>query len=128
MQRYVCFINFQVFLYVVFANSTRFFEVCRRGEGERLLPADKVLLICQIDGKRAGSLCEVLEEFAFRGVNMVRIESRPARTELGAYIFFFDLETDAAPGQLEASIEAVRKKSIWLRNLGAFPVLRAKPE
>ena len=110
------------------ANSTRFFEVRRKGEGERLLPADKVLLICQIDGKRAGSLCEVLEEFAFRGVNMVRIESRPARTELGAYIFFFELETNAAPGQLEESIEAVRKKSIWLRNLGAFPVLHAKPE
>ena len=107
------------------SNSTRFFEVQRRNP-EMPQYGDKVLIICQIDGKRAGSLCAVLEEFAFRGVNMTRIESRPARTELGAYIFFFDLETDAPRKNLEESIEAVRKRSIWLRNLGEFPVLTAK--
>ena len=109
------------------SNSTRFFEVQQRS---KFIPADdeadKVLIICQIDGTRAGSLCEVLEEFAHRGVNMTRIESRPARTELGAYIFFFDLETNAKAGMLEESIEAVRQKSIWLKNLGAFPVINAK--
>ena len=108
------------------ANSTRFFEVQRRTQMKGSRYGDKVLIICQIDGKQAGSLCAVLEEFAFRGVNMTRIESRPARTELGAYIFFFDLETDAPRKQLEESIEAVRKRSIWLRNLGEFSVLSAK--
>ncbi len=109
------------------ANSTRFFEVCRRDFEMEDVPPDKALIICQIDGKRAGSLCEVLEEFAFRGVNMTRIESRPARTELGAYIFFFDLETDTNPKNLAESIEAVRSKSVWLRHLGEFPVLQATP-
>ncbi len=107
------------------ANSTRFFEVQRREEPDPPGRKDKVLIICQIDGKQAGSLCAVLEEFAFRGINMTRIESRPARTELGAYIFFFDLETDAPAKSLAESIEAVRKRSIWLRNLGEFPVLTA---
>ena len=105
-------------------NSTRFFEIRRRGEEiKNTLPKDKVLIICQIRGERAGALCEVLEEFAFREVNMTRIESRPARTKLGEYIFFFDLDTNAAPGMLEESIEAVQKKSIWLKHLGAFPVI-----
>lgn len=112
------------------ANCTRFFLVERAGRNAPALrfagePApEKLLVISQIDGKRAGSLCEVLQEFAVRGVNMLRIESRPVRTKLGAYTFFFELEADAAE-PLAASIEAVREKSIWLRTLGTFPVLTA---
>ena len=102
------------------ANCTRFFQV---GRGNmRYLPQEKVLIICQIDGAKAGALYDVLGEFASRGINMTRIESRPARTELGAYIFFFDLEYSAEP-QLAEAIEAVAGRSIWLRNLGTFPVL-----
>lgn len=104
------------------ANCTRFFQVRRRGTGEPVLPREKVLVICQIDGQKAGALYDVLQEFAKRGVNMTRIESRPARTELGAYIFFFDLEYTADARALQESIEAVAKKSIWLKTLGAFPV------
>ena len=87
---------------------------------------DKVLVICQLDGSRAGSLVDVLLEFSRRGINMTRIESRPARTQLGDYIFFFDLDTDAGEEMLAEAIAAVRAKCSWLKNLGRFPVLRAK--
>ena len=109
-------------------NSTRFFEIRYRPRDAapiETFDGDKVLIICQIDGSRAGSLCDVLNEFAKRGVNMTRIESRPARTILGAYIFFFDLETDAGDDALRESIRAVYDKSIWLKNLGVFPVIQA---
>ena len=108
------------------ANSTRFLEVRRRPENFNVfdLHGDKNLIICQIDGSRAGALYEVLGEFARRNINMTRIESRPARTELGAYIFFFDLEVDNFRRQLFESVEAVRRKSIWLKNLGIFPVIK----
>ncbi|MBR1581208.1 MAG: prephenate dehydratase [Selenomonadaceae bacterium] len=105
-------------------NSTRFFEVANaRAIGSTV--GDKVLIICQIHGERPGALCEVLEEFAFRRVNMTRIESRPARTKLGEYIFFFDLDANVPPDVLEQSIDAVTRRSIWLKRLGAFPVLAA---
>ena len=109
-------------------NSTRFFEIRYRPRDAAPIErfdGDKVLIICQIDGSRAGSLCDVLNEFAKRGVNMTRIESRPARTILGAYIFFFDLETDAGDDALREAIRAVYDKSIWLKNLGVFPVVSA---
>ncbi len=109
-------------------NSTRFFEIRykpRDAAPVTHFDGDKVLIICQIDGSRAGSLCEVLNEFAKRGVNMTRIESRPARTILGAYIFFFDLETDAGDDALNEAIRAVYDRSIWLKNLGVFPVIHA---
>ena len=109
-------------------NATRFFEISYRPRDAapiETFDGDKVLIICQIDGSRAGSLCSVLEEFSKRGVNMTRIESRPARTILGAYIFFFDLETNAGDDALRESIRAVYDKSIWLKNLGCFPVIYA---
>lgn len=106
------------------ANCTRFFEVVRRGTPPAA-PQEKLLIICQLDGSRAGSLVNVLQEFAVRGINMTRIESRPARTRLGDYIFFFDLETAVGEACIEAALAAVRAKCSWLKNLGAFPVLQA---
>ncbi|MDY4475221.1 prephenate dehydratase [Mitsuokella sp.] len=108
------------------SNATRFFELHRCGEAS-VLPHEKMLVICEIDGQKAGALYEVLREFAERGVNMTRIESRPARTELGAYIFFFDLEMDGDEEALQSSLAAVRQKSKWLKVLGEFPVIEAHP-
>lgn len=107
-------------------NSTRFYQLRRRPvPALEKTESGRAVIVCQIDGARAGSLCSVLEEFASRSVNMTRIISRPARTGLGVYIFFFDLEIEAGKSRtpLEESIEAVREKSIWLKDLGRFPVL-----
>lgn len=105
------------------SNCTRFFEVVR--DGAAMPPAeaaDTVLLVCQIDGARAGALYDVLGEFAHRAVNLTRIESRPARTELGAYMFFFDLDAHSDADAIRDAIDAVAEKSIWLKVLGVFPV------
>ena len=111
------------------ANATRFFELRRMTAAPQapIGPAEKMLVICAIDGQKAGALYDVLKEFADRGVNMTRIESRPARTELGAYIFFFDLDVADNEEALRTSVEAVARKSKWLKDLGSFPVVRANP-
>ena len=107
-------------------NSTRFFEISQRSENfdENDVSGDKVSLVCMVDGSQSGALYSVLKEFAVRKINMTHIESRPARLELGEYIFFFDLETkDIDKKIFQESLEAVREKSIWLKNLGTFPVI-----
>lgn len=111
------------------ANATRFFELRRVTAAPQapIGPAEKMLVICEIDGQKAGALYDVLKEFADCGVNMTRIESRPARTELGAYIFFFDLDVADNEEALRTSVEAVARKSKWLKDLGSFPVVRANP-
>lgn len=111
------------------ANATRFFELRRVTAAPQapIGPAEKMLVICEIDGQKAGALYDVLKEFADRGVNMTRIESRPARTELGAYIFFFDLDVADNREDLRAAVAAVARKSKWLKDLGSFPVVRANP-
>lgn len=108
-------------------NCTRFYEV-RRGKAP-VLPdteAGRAIIVFQIDGSKAGALWVVLKELADRNVNMTRIESRPARTGLGEYIFFLDLEVE--PGKhkdLRGAIEAVRARSSWLKELGEFTVMTA---
>ena len=111
------------------SNCTRFFEVVR--DGAATPPAeepDTVLLVCQIDGTRPGALYDVLGEFAHRAVNLTRIESRPARTELGAYLFFFDLDAHSDADAIRDAIDAVAEKSVWLKVLGVFPVHIARNE
>ncbi len=108
-------------------NCTRFFEVRNRENKDFPLDqkAQKSLVICRIDGRKAGALLEVLEEFAHREVNLTRIESRPARTRLGDYIFFFDIERGNSPKNEEEAVAAVKRRSIWLKFLGSFEVITA---
>ncbi len=103
-------------------NCTRFFEIRRKENAPRPDNPQKILVICQIDGRKAGSLCDVLSVFSKYNINMTRIESRPARTELGDYIFFLELEVRVGD-EFDKALEEVREKSVWLRDLGKFPVI-----
>jgi prephenate dehydratase len=103
-------------------NSTRFITICR--ESPAFYPAKwKTSLVFQINGKHPGSLCEILNEFAYRGVNLTKIESRPARTGLGVYIFFADCDGSLEDAPVKKAFEAVQAKSLWFKNLGSYPVL-----
>lgn len=118
-------------------NCTRFYQLRRLSEEGRAcqlradvakaeaVPRRKTLLIFQIDGKSAGQLCWVLQDLATRKVNITRIESRPARTGLGEYIFFLDIDVPDQEYRLDDAIEDIEKKSVWLKNPGRYHVLRA---
>lgn len=103
---------------------------CTRFVSLRIRPADKTepgpwktSIVCQVDGSRPGSLYGILAEFANREVNLTKIESRPARTGLGAYLFFFDLEGGMGEVQIRDALAAVEEKSLWFKNLGSYPIV-----
>lgn len=106
-------------------NSTRFIVLSRQGVN---VPQEKckTSIVCQINGERPGSLYEILGEFAQRQVNLTRIESRPARTGLGLYIFFFDIEGSLGEDNVDAAIDAIQAKSLWFKNLGSYPLYMIK--
>ena len=83
----------------------------------------KTSIVCQIDGTRPGSLYHILAEFAQNEVNLTKIESRPARTGLGAYLFFLDMEGGACDPRVQSALQAVEEKSIWFKNLGSYLTL-----
>jgi prephenate dehydratase len=68
-----------------------------------------------------GWLVDCLAEFARRGVNMTRIESRPRKVGLGEYVFFVDLSGAAGDDDVSAALEGVRAHVAQIRVLGSFP-------
>ena len=102
-------------------NATRFVWIARAGTPPLGDPDKTMLVFSGAGADGAGWLVRCLSEFAFRGVNLTRIESRPLREGLGSYMFFVDLEGAAgAPGVAEA-IEGLRSHADRVRVLGSYP-------
>lgn len=74
-----------------------------------------------------GWLVRCLSEFAFRGVNLVRIESRPARRKLGHYVFLVDCDGRARDGQVADALRALEAHCDQVRVLGSYPAAPARP-
>lgn len=87
----------------------------------------KTSIVCKIKGDKPGSLFSLLQELVTNNVNLVRIESRPARTALGEYIFFMDMEGSAAQNNVQTALASLEKKSLWFKNLGSYIVCKSRP-
>jgi prephenate dehydratase len=74
-----------------------------------------------VGADKPGWLVRCLSEFAFRGVNLTKIESRPMRGGLGQYMFFADLEGRREDGPVTDAIEGLREQAETLRVLGSYP-------
>ena len=74
-----------------------------------------------------GSLVEILKEFAERGVNLSKIESRPLKQGLGRYLFLADLTGAVSDAPIAAALEEVDRRVGTLRVLGSYPAARQPP-
>lgn len=72
--------------------QTRFVELGLRGKPAPKTGADKTSVIVELPDDRPGGLLEMLEQFAARGVNLSRIESRPVGDRFGRYRFNIDAQ------------------------------------
>ena len=68
-----------------------------------------------------GTLLAVLEVFARHGLNMSKLESRPSRERAWEYVFWVDLDADAAAPPAQAALREVRAVTTMLRVLGSYP-------
>jgi prephenate dehydratase len=104
-------------------NRTRFAIV---GTDERE-PTDSgpwtTSIICAIATDRPGALLSILQEFALRAINLTRLESRPARTGLGRYVFFIDAAGNPHRDlPLRAALTALEEGGIaHVTSLGCYP-------
>ena len=69
----------------------------------------------------SGWLVRCLSEFAFRGLNLTRIESRPQKDRLGQYLFFLDLEGGTGDERVRAAVDGLRAHCDEVRVLGSYP-------
>jgi prephenate dehydratase len=103
-------------------NATRFVWLAPTDEvAEPDQKAKTSLVFWGAGDESPGWLVGVLREFADRGVNLTRIESRPRRVRLGHYMFFADLEGAAGRPPVSEALEALRGRVEEIRVLGSYP-------
>lgn len=86
---------------------------------------DKTSVCFDFSEDAAGILHGALGELASRGINMLRIESRPDRRSLGRYIFLLDLEGHRTDAVVHEALEGLRARATMFKVLGSYP--RAAP-
>ena len=105
------------------ANATRFVWVSRAGsEPPRVdVPMRTSLAFWGHGDNKPGWLVRCLSEFAFRGVNLTKIESRPMRGRLGHYLFHVDMEGRADASSVADAVCALHAHCDEVHVLGTYP-------
>jgi prephenate dehydratase len=113
-------------------NETRFVWLARAGAapgGPRvqasgtppLGPWKTAVVFWGVGSEAPGWLVACLAEFAERGVNLTRIESRPRKQGLGRYMFFVDMEGHEDDGAVAGALAGLRGRVERLKVLGTYP-------
>ncbi len=104
---------------------TRFVVLSSSGIKAAPTGKDKTSILLYVK-ERPGALYEVLGEFALRGLNLTKIESRPSKRALGDYMFYIDCEGHLEEAEIKEALEGVEKKAAMLKILGTYPIARRK--
>lgn len=100
-------------------NKTRFVIVGKEKAAKS--GRDKTSIVCMIHEDRPGSLLQILQEFAYRYINLTKIESRPAKRALGEYVFFIDMEGHIDDDVVAEAINCLKCKVKDVKFLGSYP-------
>jgi prephenate dehydratase len=99
-------------------NYTRFLLLTTSGEISD--DADKLSLVLYLAHK-PGSLCRVLNAFAQRNMNLLKIESRPIPGTPWSYCFYLDLQASLKDANARAALEELKNYSDSIKILGCYP-------
>jgi prephenate dehydratase len=101
--------------------ATRFVLVGHPGCVPAPTGTDKTTLVVHLPDNESGALLAMLEQFAARGVNLSRIESRPIGDSLGRYSFSIDLEGHIAEERIGEALMGLHRRCPYVRFLGSYP-------
>jgi prephenate dehydratase len=99
---------------------TRFVLVARPGAVPAPTGDDRTSLVLGV-ANRPGSLLAALTEFAARGINLTRLESRPTRHRMGEYVFLLDADGHIADPAMADVLGALVRHDVLVRFLGSYP-------
>lgn len=104
-------------------NLTRF-VVISKGEEKLSLSKDKLgektSLLITLPEDHAGGLHQILSVFAWRKMNLSKIESRTLKTGLGNYFFYINVASNWDPILSENALQELRSIGAHVRLLGYY--------
>ena len=68
-----------------------------------------------------GALYRILEPIAGAGLNLTKIESRPAKQGPWEYVIFVDLEGHRETPAVAAVLDEIGQRTLYLKILGSYP-------
>ena len=102
------------------AAATRFVEVSLPGGLPAVTGGDRTSVVAFLTDDHPGALMDILSQFAVRGVNLTRIESRPTGGGMGRYCFFIDCEGHVATPRVGEALMGLRRTCSSVRFLGSY--------
>ncbi|BAQ11563.1 prephenate dehydratase [Bacillus sp. OxB-1] len=112
-------------------NHTRFVVLSLRKEflelGGKSESAKTTLMIKLPDEDRPGILHQILSVFAWRRLNLSKIESRPMKTGLGHYFFIIDVLEDEQHPMMKGAFEELAALNCAVHSLGSFYTYEQQP-
>ncbi|WP_227997887.1 prephenate dehydratase [Nocardia australiensis] len=102
---------------------TRFVLVTRPRIAPPATGADRTSIVLELTNE-PGSLMRAFAEFATRGIDLTRIESRPTRTGLGTYRFYLDCVGHIGDTAVAETLKALHRTA-RIRFLGSWPATSA---
>jgi prephenate dehydratase len=100
--------------------QTRFIQIGLAGSLAERTGSDKTSVIVELPIDRPGALLEMLEQFAARGVNLSRIESRPIGDRLGRYRFNIDVQGHIDDDAVAEALKGLHRFSPKVIYLGSY--------
>ncbi len=106
-----------------FGNQTVFALIGRPGSAPTLSGSSmKTSLALFMQQDRAGTLHMILSEFAYAGINLTMIQSRPTKQQLGDYMFFIEFGDSVNNIHVQTALNCLRLKLREVKVLGSYPV------
>jgi chorismate mutase/prephenate dehydratase len=100
-------------------NATRFLVIGRQPIGPS--GQDKTSILFAMKNE-PGSLYRILQPFAGAGLNLTKIESRPAKRRPWEYVMFVDFEGHRETPAVAAALTELSERTLFLKVLGSYPV------
>lgn len=104
---------------------TRFIRLARPGHIPEATGADVTTLVAYLRHNHAGALLDLLNQFAMRGVDLVRLESRPTGEALGQYCFAIEALGHLREPRVAEALRGLHRVCAQVRFLGSYPRAQA---
>ncbi|MGX4686065.1 prephenate dehydratase [Vagococcus sp. JNUCC 83] len=103
-------------------NQTRFWLLGKQPFKNDDRKPEKLTLFITLPKNAPGILHKVLSAFAWREIDLSKIESRPLKTELGEYYFIIDVEISGNIPLIEYALEEITLLGATYQHLGYYPI------